>query len=185
MVLQIKKAYRKKALQCHPDKNPDDANASQKFHQLSKALEILTDTTARAAYDKVLKGRKEAAIRHKRLDSKRQKLKEELEKREKQSFTQKSADVKLREEIERLRKEGSKAVEEEMQYVLKKVKESLNQSSANHSVFRIKIKWTASKNDPSNGGYTQDILYKFLSKVCMQYTTHINLKIPFCFNMFD
>ena len=45
--------YRKKALKCHPDKNPDDPNAANTFHVLSKALEILTDAPARAAYDKV------------------------------------------------------------------------------------------------------------------------------------
>lgn len=102
--LKIKKAYRKKALQCHPDKNPDDPNASKKFHQLSKVLEILTDEAARKAYDKVLKGRKEAEIRHKELDSKRRKLKEDLEAREKLAAggrnaakeKDKSADQKLK-----------------------------------------------------------------------------------------
>lgn len=166
--LQIKKAYRKKALQCHPDKNPDDPNAPRKFHELSKALEILTDTTARAAYDKVLKGKKEALLRHKQLDSKRQKLKEDLEQREKYGLKQKSADIKLKEEIERLRKEGSKAVEEEIQYVLRKVQESINKTDiVDNSTFRLKIKWQASKNDATNGGYTHEMLYRFLSKVCL------------------
>lgn len=166
MFFQIKKAYRKKALICHPDKNPNDADAPRKFHELSKALEILADETARSAYDKVLRGRKEAALRHKQLDSKRQKLKEDLEKKEKQSDVKKTADIKLKEEIERLRKEGSKAVEEEIQYVLRKVKESINQTrTPSNSIYRIKIKWSASKNDPSNGGYTQEMLYRFLSKV--------------------
>ena len=45
--------FRKKALKCHPDKNPDDPKAAEAFHLLSKALEILTDTPARTAYDKV------------------------------------------------------------------------------------------------------------------------------------
>ena len=38
----IKKAYRKKALTCHPDKNPDDKKAIELFHQLSGKLEALT-----------------------------------------------------------------------------------------------------------------------------------------------
>lgn len=50
----IVKAYRRKALKCHPDKNPDNPRAAELFHELSKALEILTDKAARAAYDKVL-----------------------------------------------------------------------------------------------------------------------------------
>lgn len=163
--MQIKKAYRRKALQCHPDKNPDDPDAARKFHELSKVLEILTDTIARAAYDKVLKGKKEALLRHKKLDSKRQKLKEELEEREKQTNLKKSAAFELKQEIERLRKEGSKAVDEEVQYVLRKVQESLNQTTSGNSTFRLKVKWSASKNDTSNGGYNEEMLHRFLSKV--------------------
>lgn len=47
---QIKTAYRKKALQCHPDKNPDNPKAAQLFLQLSKILTILTDTAARVRF---------------------------------------------------------------------------------------------------------------------------------------
>ncbi|CAG9816386.1 unnamed protein product [Phaedon cochleariae] len=165
-VADIKKAYRKKALQCHPDKNPDDPNASKKFHELSKVLEVLTDEAARAAYDKVLKGKKEAALRHKELDSKRRKLKEDLESRERGITSKKSADQLLREEIDRLRKEGSKQVEEEVEYVTRKLREerTLNTEYFDGSVHRIKIKWAANKNDPTNGGYSQEMLHRFLSK---------------------
>jgi DnaJ family protein C protein 17 len=45
----VKKAYRKKALLCHPDKNPENPKAAELFHQLSKALEILTDESARVS----------------------------------------------------------------------------------------------------------------------------------------
>ncbi|KAL1513110.1 hypothetical protein ABEB36_002572 [Hypothenemus hampei] len=166
---EIKKAYRKNALQCHPDKNPDDAEAAKKFHQLSKILEILTDEAARSAYDKVLKGKKLAALRHRELDSKRRKLKEDLEAREKSAvgFKQgKSEAQKLKEEIERLRKEGSKEVEEEIQNVLKAVREEKNkvETQWDSSNNRIKIKWHTEKKDPNNGGYTPELLHRFLSK---------------------
>ncbi|CAH0547011.1 unnamed protein product [Brassicogethes aeneus] len=162
----IKKAYRKKALQCHPDKNPHDLEAPKKFHQLTKILEILTDKIAKAAYDKVLLGKKESAIRHKELDSKRRKLKEDLESREQNASSsnkKKSANEKLREQIERLRKEGSKLVEEEINFVNKCAKENLKdlQDVNDH---KIKIKWQASKNDPKNGGYTKEILEKCMLK---------------------
>ncbi|XP_023024993.2 dnaJ homolog subfamily C member 17 [Leptinotarsa decemlineata] len=165
-ITDIKKAYRKKALQCHPDKNPDDPNASRKFHELSKVLEVLSDVAARAAYDKVLKGKKEAALRHKQLDSKRRKLKEELESRERQGLDKKNADQLLKEEIERLRKEGSRLVEEEIEYVKCQLRkeQSVEPEQWESSKFRIKIKWEASKYDAENGGYNQDMLNRFLSK---------------------
>ncbi|XP_044270759.1 dnaJ homolog subfamily C member 17 isoform X2 [Tribolium madens] len=170
-VADIKKAYRKKALQCHPDKNPDNPNAAKEFHQLSRILEVLIDETARKAYDAVLKGRKEAAIRHKELDSKRRKLKEDLEARERRAaagYKTKSADEKLKEEIERLRKEGSRQVEEELerirQEVLEEQKAKLDANSCSGANHRIKIKWNVVKDDKTNGGYNYENLHRFLSK---------------------
>ena len=48
---EIKKAYRKKALQYHPDKNPGDANAEQQFKNAAEAYEILSDQQKRQQYD--------------------------------------------------------------------------------------------------------------------------------------
>ncbi|KAM0067335.1 putative chaperone protein AtJ6 [Helianthus debilis subsp. tardiflorus] len=47
----IKKAYHKLALRLHPDKNPDDENAKEKFQQLQKVVSILGDEDKRALYD--------------------------------------------------------------------------------------------------------------------------------------
>ena len=49
---EIKKAYRKAAVQHHPDKNPDDPNAEEKFKELGQAYEVLGDEEKRAAYDR-------------------------------------------------------------------------------------------------------------------------------------
>jgi len=49
---QIRKAYFLLAKQYHPDKNPNDERASEKFQQISEAYEILGDPETRARYDK-------------------------------------------------------------------------------------------------------------------------------------
>ena len=48
---EIKKAYRKKALEFHPDKNPGDAAAEENFKACAEAYEILSDASKKAKYD--------------------------------------------------------------------------------------------------------------------------------------
>ncbi|EES04693.1 chaperone protein dnaJ 6 [Sorghum bicolor] len=48
---EIKKAYHKLALRLHPDKNPGDEEANEKFQQLQKVISILGDAEKRALYD--------------------------------------------------------------------------------------------------------------------------------------
>ena len=48
---EIKKAYRKKALKYHPDKNPDDKSAEEKFKKAAEAYEVLSDPDKKARYD--------------------------------------------------------------------------------------------------------------------------------------
>src|SRR5690348_8390837 len=49
---ELKKAYRKLAMQHHPDRNPGDQQAEQKFKDISEAYDVLKDEQKRAAYDR-------------------------------------------------------------------------------------------------------------------------------------
>lgn len=177
---EIRKAYRKKALSCHPDKNPDNPKAAELFQQLTQALEVLLDKTARAAYDRVQNAKKSAEIRHKQLDAKRQKLKTDLEERERRAAEEarqsrtgykanKTPEQVLQEELDRLRREGNRLVEEEMENMRRQMREERVQKqpvqsewdSAQH---RIRITWKADKNDPLNGGYNEETLRNYLKK---------------------
>ncbi|KAK3563126.1 hypothetical protein QTP86_016360, partial [Hemibagrus guttatus] len=181
----IKKAYRQKALSCHPDKNPDNPKAAELFHQLSQALEVLTDAAARAAYDKVRAAKKQAEERNNRLDDKRKKIKLDLEARERQAEaeTQKTEEFKitrtLEEEIARLREEGSRQLQEEQRLIqeqIQKEREWRLNAQSTHADFpsaqqdkkkvtpKLKLKWKCKKDDDTNGGYSQEVLQGLLQK---------------------
>ncbi|XP_029973140.1 dnaJ homolog subfamily C member 17 [Salarias fasciatus] len=181
---EIKKAYRQKALTCHPDKNPDNPRAAELFHQLSQALEVLTDAAAKAAYDKVRAAKKQAEERNRKLDDKRKKIKLDLEARERQAEAQSQEEVQitrtLEEEIARLREEGSRQLEEEQRLIREQIQREREEQqqtgtysqrisgvrtcSKSSVTPKLKLKWKSKKEDETNGGYSQDTIFKLLQK---------------------
>src|SRR5437762_13595221 len=49
---ELKRAYRKLAMQYHPDRNPSDKSAEHKFKDINEAYDVLKDDQKRAAYDR-------------------------------------------------------------------------------------------------------------------------------------
>ncbi|KAI8340926.1 hypothetical protein BC941DRAFT_347595 [Chlamydoabsidia padenii] len=115
----IKKAYRKKALAVHPDKNPSP-DAALLFHQLNQAQEILMDTQRRAAYDNIYRGRLERQKKQQEMDGKRRQAQEELEamenKAKKARMEQQQVEAQHAAELARLRAEGAKRRQEDQAF---------------------------------------------------------------------
>lgn len=173
---QIKKAYRKKAVTCHPDKNPDNPKAAELFHQLTQALEVLTDAASKAAYDKICEAKKREAKRDRELDEKRKKFKLDWEAKERQAQAEKEeAEFNKRRDAEiiRLREETEKMLAEQRQKEAQRVQRIWQQaasevkgstSSTNQTENPVlKLKWKCKKGDETNGGYSQDMLFKRLN----------------------
>ncbi|KAM9645577.1 dnaJ homolog subfamily C member 17 [Trichechus inunguis] len=175
---EVKKAYRQKALSCHPDKNPDNPRAAELFHQLSQALEVLTDAAARAAYDKVRKAKRQAAERTQKLTERRKKVKLDLEAREREAQAHGNEEEEetrstrtLEQEIERLREEGSRQLEEQQRLIQEQIRQEREQrlrgkaeNTEGKATPKLKLKWKCRKEDESKGGYSRDVLLRLLQK---------------------
>ncbi|OEL27208.1 hypothetical protein BAE44_0011780 [Dichanthelium oligosanthes] len=79
---QIEKAYRTQSRLRHPDKRPDDPNATADFQLLSSSYKLLRDESLRRQFDARLRGRREAAARAAAAGVKRRKAVSDLEERE-------------------------------------------------------------------------------------------------------
>lgn len=176
----IKKAYRKKALELHPDKNLGNKEEAEKnFVQLNDAFKVLSDKSARAAYDAVRKARREKAKRDEQLDDKRRKLKEDLEAREKaareradeqtQRMRKDKEEERFQSEIERLRKEGNKLLEQEMEFINQQIRlekkrqkeEALAKESSQQEKSALKLSWPSKLKESLREDLIRQILENY------------------------
>lgn len=113
------------------------------------------------------------------MDSKRQKLKSDLEAREREAaaaskkndrYSNKTPEEIFKLELERIMKENKKMLDEENEILRQEIFKSrvggqqTTGSTWDSSKHRIKIKWKAEKDDKNNGGYNIETLTKFLNK---------------------
>jgi DnaJ family protein C protein 17 len=123
----IKKAYRKTSIRYHPDKNPDNKDAADRFIYLGWARDILIDAKLKGEYDRARSRRREKVLQDDLLDSKRRKMKDDLERRERagrdfaQSLKRKRAEDMS--EAERIAEDGRRRVREAQERLEKKRKE--------------------------------------------------------------
>ncbi|KAG6869240.1 hypothetical protein C0993_009105 [Termitomyces sp. T159_Od127] len=113
---EIRTAYRKRSLKVHPDRNPNNADAARKFHELNQAYELLLDPLRRLALDAKLRLKQARAERFKSYDNKRKNMVEELEARErefkKRKEEQEKEEIRRWHETEEIKDQGRKLREE-------------------------------------------------------------------------
>lgn len=89
-VADIRRAYRRKALALHPDKNPDDRDAAVKFNKLALVFEFLNDEIKRRDYDETIFSKERHRARMTVMDADRRRLAQELRRREELATKDKS-----------------------------------------------------------------------------------------------
>ncbi|KAL5496047.1 hypothetical protein ACEPAH_3140 [Sanghuangporus vaninii] len=121
---EIKSAYRKLSLKVHPDRNPNNPLAAQKFHELNQAYELLLDPLRRLALTSSVRAKEARKARFTKFDQKRKAMQTELEEAERTASKRQKMDKAKEEreraqEIERIKEQGRKMREERMEALRK------------------------------------------------------------------
>ena len=185
---EITSAFRKKAIQCHPDKFPNDEEKKELFLKIKKAVEILTDEQARKAYDGTRKQKIQQQERISKMDDKRKKFKQDLERNEQKAsktttttapVVDKSRADRFKAEVERLRREGSRLVDEELEKIHQIIEEESKQKVAsNHLNVIIKfLPNTSAYSDQElrsifdKYGYISTIINKYPKRALIEFNS--------------
>jgi len=162
----IRKAYKKQALKCHPDKNPNNPEAAVLFQKITKACEILLDEQARKAFDNVIRIREERKKRDGQRSEKRKRMKEDLEERERAAKRHKDDDEeekiatkKLYAEMERLKREAKQNLMDES-LIPNKEENETEQNKDMGAVNKdtvVKIQWDVQSETLINELFIRDV----------------------------
>jgi DnaJ family protein C protein 17 len=139
----IKKAYRKASIKYHPDKNPDNKDAADRFIYLGWARDILMDEKLKGEYDRARTRRREKVLQDELLDGRRRKMKDDLERREREGANfmngakrKRAEDMneaeRREQEIQRLAEDGKRRRKEAQERMEKKRKEEDEVSFMDH-----------------------------------------------------
>merc|ERR1719188_2243285 len=157
---EVQTAFRKGSLKWHPDKNPDNPEAADRFDQLQRAKDLLLDPQRRAAYDEQRKAKRALLERYAQEDGKRRKLREELEGRESAAerlaeaglgpnATRESAAEARREFVQADTAARVKAREAERAQKLGEVASKVAEARAGALQARVRITWRAGRAAPT------------------------------------
>ncbi|KAA0189895.1 DnaJ subfamily A member 3 [Fasciolopsis buskii] len=173
----IKKAYKDKARQLHPDKNKDNPRAKEEFQQLKEFYELLLDPVTRKEYDRKWKAKRESIRRHQSLDAERRKLKEKLEKREEQARLERerrrqtSATSAVADQIRRDWQRQTEQLETEARLKRRRQHDeqlyrpdNLDAKIGRPSGYLVRVKWNHSENPEVSAMYTKEFLLTCLSE---------------------
>lgn len=122
---EIEKAYRNQSRIRHPDKRPDDPNATADFQLLTSSFEVLRDEMSRSCFDAKLRSRRERVLRDSFQNVKRRKMATELEERERSAAAAVDPAEKVRQKEKMKADELKREIAEFKARRLKKASESV------------------------------------------------------------
>ncbi|EPY49937.1 DNAJ domain-containing protein Cwf23 [Schizosaccharomyces cryophilus OY26] len=195
----IHRAWRKTSLKYHPDKNPDDPHAADKFHLLQVAYNALTDTTMRQAYDAERLAKLARQRREEAFDLNRKTMAEKLREREDGfHFFEKQKDQEnnrlreklrsLQEQSARLRRDREERLFQDKDSNKRKRETSPVKTRSISDLDRsVKVRWKKKYVDQVDESFLRSFYSKFgqINDVIIQKTVNDDKKYVYAILVFD